>query len=327
MGKRKQKSRQARMRNRRASITSENPRKQRGLKSAKTDQHGTGDIVRRSNSHSPQYAWVTVEHRDSDGNPTFPKELIESTYQRRYNEVPSDSAIRVHVLAGYKPNPLMMVERKIYEIHRISIEGWRRKGQITVEIEGWRNHESDWFTAMRGAKLEISDPGLPGPHNEKSNFVVSQSSFSRKIVKFVAENGGRTESRLFEGKLDIIEIWRSAWRRQWVDILSFGIKLLIVPLLVALGAGLTLLWVGRTANSGGNDSSTQGSPSVDGSRVRTGPLWSEPANVSESHPSSDVPETQTHSETQHLSNGTQSLDGGDKRSGDNDEIRGEDNSE
>ena len=32
----------------------------------------------------PQYGWVTIEHRDGDGNPTFPRHLLESTYPRRY---------------------------------------------------------------------------------------------------------------------------------------------------------------------------------------------------------------------------------------------------
>ncbi len=107
---------------------------------------------------NPQYGWVAIEHRDADGNPMLPKEMMASTYRRLYSEVPPDAEMRILVLQGYKPKPLMLVERKIYEIHRLSIQGWRRRGKITVEVDGWRHHEADWFNAMRGVRLEISDP-------------------------------------------------------------------------------------------------------------------------------------------------------------------------
>ena len=106
-----------------------------------------------------------VEHRDADGNPTLPEELIAGTFLRRYEEVPEGTEIKVLVLAGYKPKALMMVERKIYRIHRLSVKGWRRKEQIAIEMDGWRQHEADWFNAMRGVQLEVSDPGLPGQGN------------------------------------------------------------------------------------------------------------------------------------------------------------------
>lgn len=50
------------------------------------DQTNTGD-----KAQEPQYKWVMVEHRDADGNPTLPKELIAGTYLRRYGDVPHDT--------------------------------------------------------------------------------------------------------------------------------------------------------------------------------------------------------------------------------------------
>ena len=197
-----------------------------------------------SESQEPQYAWVAVEHRDADGNPTFPPNLIAGTYLRRYEEVPQGSEIKLHVLAGYKPKPLMLVERKIYEIHRLSFRGWRRSGQITVEVEGWRHHEADWFNAMRGVRLQVSDPALPGTHNEDSDYIVSESSFTRKIVTKLDDKGSETETRLYEGTLKITETWKSAWRRQGEEITNFWFKWLLLPLLVAIVAGLVLLWIG-----------------------------------------------------------------------------------
>ena len=192
---------------------------------------------------SPRFEWVEVEHRDAAGNPTFPKQLIASTVLRRYGDVPEDTEIRVLVLAGYRPKALMLVERKIYEIHRFSVQGWRRSGQIAVEIEGWRHHESEWFGAMRRARLEVSNPGLPGPHNEKTNYLVSDSSFRRKIVTSVGAGDQKSEIHMYEGTLDITETWRSAWRRQAAEVLNMGFKYLLIPVLASLLAGLAVWWI------------------------------------------------------------------------------------
>lgn len=218
---------------------------------------GPSQASPQSEPQQPQAEWITVEHRDADGNPTFPTELIASTYSRRYSEVPPGTEITVRVLAGYKPKPLLMVERKLYEVHRLSVRGWRRSGQIAVEVAGWRNHEADWFNAMQGVRLVISDPGLPGPHNDDSDYLISEASFDRKIVRSPDERGNNTEARLHEGTLEIAETWGSAWRRQGAEVLSMGFKLLFLPLFAALGAGLTLLWVDRSSWAG-RDSDTRG---------------------------------------------------------------------
>ena len=60
--------------------------------------------------------------------------------------------------SGYKPGG-----RTVYEILSVL------SGQIAVEIE----------------EFEVSDPGLPGPHNEKTHYIVLESSFQRKIVESV----------------------------------------------------------------------------------------------------------------------------------------------
>ena len=195
-------------------------------------------------SQKPQGEWITFEHRDADGNPTLPKHLIAGTYHRRYEEVPEGSEIKILVLAGYKPKPLMLVERKIYEIHRLSLRGWRRIGQIVVEVDGWRSHEVDWFNVMRGVSLQVSDPAIAGKHNEKSDYIVSESSFNRKIVTAPDDKGSPTETHLHEGTLKITETWKSARRRQAAEVMNLGVKRLLLPLLVALVAGLAFWWIG-----------------------------------------------------------------------------------
>ena len=223
---------------------------------------GAGKTNRGKEAQKPKAEWVAVEHRDPDGNPTLPKELIAGTYLRRYAEVPEGTKISVTVLAGYKPKPLMMVERKIYEIHRLSVRGWRRRGQIAVEMDGWRQHETDWFNAMRGVQLELSDPGLPGPHNEKAHYIISESSSNRKIVTSVSKNGDKTEVEMYEGTLDITERWLSAWRRQAAEVLNMGFKYLLLPLLSALVAGLAVWWIDRSPNSSSHDSAIPQSPTA-----------------------------------------------------------------
>jgi len=56
-----------------------------------------------NSTQEPQYEWVKVEYRDADGDPTLPRERIASTYNRRYEDVPHGTEIKVLVLAGYKP--------------------------------------------------------------------------------------------------------------------------------------------------------------------------------------------------------------------------------
>lgn len=258
MAKGRRKSNRARTRQRSKATSLGSESKQLGTNSVGQGPGGAAGKGTNTGPQQPKFEWVAVEHRDADGNPTLPSELIAGTYGRRFEEVPDGTEIRVHVLAGYKPKALMLVERKIYEIHRMAVRGWCRNGQIAVEMEGWRGHEGDWFEAMRGARLEISDPGLPGPHNEKSNYIVSKTSFQRKIVTSVAQDGKHSELQLYEGTLDISETWKSAWQRQAAEVLNMGFKYLLLPLLAALVAGLAVWLITRSPSLGDSGIETQG---------------------------------------------------------------------
>ena len=293
MAKRKRKPHRGRMRQNPKEMAPTSSPKQKARDPEKGEPNRVGAKNTSSDAQKSQYAWVTIEHRDADGYPTFPKDRIAGTYARQYREVPQDTEIKVLVLAGYKPKPLMLVERKIYQIQRLSVRGWRRSGQIAIEVEGWRNHEADWFNAMRGVRGSISDPGLPGPHNEESDYIISESSFGRKIVKLVDENGSNTEVQLFEGTLDITETWKSAWRRQAAEILSMGFKLLIVPLSVALGAGLMLLWLGGSPGSEDQASPTPANPTDQEIPAPNGDAASEQSDQAVPYQSPDVPVRQT----------------------------------
>ena len=247
MSRRRRKKQRARGRRRRPHAA---PKSKGTERSRKDEPIKTSGVKRGDKTEKAQYEFVAVEYRDADGNPTLPKKLIRSTHSHRYDQVSADAEIQGHVLAGYKP-PLLMIERKLYEIHQLSVRGWRRSGQIAVEVEGWRGHEGEWFEAMKGAKLHISDPGLPGPHNDEDDYVISESSFDRKIVTQHDEQGGESEINLHHGTLDFKETWKSAWSRQRTEVLSMGFKLLLAPLFVAIGAGLALWWMDPPANPNG----------------------------------------------------------------------------
>ena len=267
---------------------SEKQRKSEASKGAAANRSGTAE--------KPQAEWVMMEHRDADGNPTVSKKLIRSTYRRRYNQVPPGTEIEAHVLAGYRP-PVMMIERKIYEIHRLSVGGWRRTGRIAVEVGGWRGHESHWFEAMKGAKLRISDPGLGGPHNDEADYIVSESSFDRKIVTQLDEQGGESEIKLHHGTLDLTETWRSTWRRQRAGVLSLGFKLLFAPLFAAIGAGLTLLWVDRPALPDSGDSDSLETPVQSEDQATDGAAGDEPLGPDSNDQMPVVLPTQTESDS------------------------------
>ena len=79
-------------------------------------------------------------------------------------------------------------------------------GRITVEVQDWRHHEADWFAAMQGATLEISDPGRSDVRNEESEYVISKSSFDEKIVKLPDAQVNKAEVRMYVGTLDITGI-------------------------------------------------------------------------------------------------------------------------
>ena len=190
----------------------------------------------------------------------FPREVIASTYLRRYEEVPDNTEIKVLVLVDYKPKALMLVERKIYEIHRLAVHGWRRSGQIVVEMDGWRQHEANWFDAMRGAKLEIPDPNLPRSQQQPPNYVISETAFQRKIVTLVGEDGGKTELQTYEGTLDITETWKSAWRRQAAEVLNMGFKYFLLPVVSALVAGVAVWWIVRPPDPEGLNPPSRRSP-------------------------------------------------------------------
>ena len=200
-------------------------------------------------ARKPQFEWVTFEHRDSEGNLTFPESLIQSTCGRQYSEVEDGTEIRALVLTGYKPNPLMLLERKIYEVYRLTIEGWRRRGQIRIELDGWRGHEKHWFSAMLGIDVEISDPNRPR-HTKGDKYKITKTGFERKMVTTHHRDGKTQEVSMYGGTLDITETWKSVWRRQGGKVIDMALRYVVLPFSVAFGAGVAVLsFQGSSENS------------------------------------------------------------------------------
>ena len=293
MAKRKRSPNRGRIRKSRAGTIPRSGARQEATKPERDRSNGTDQRIKGGNADKPQPEWVAVEHRDADGNRMFPREVIASTYLRRYEEVPDGTEIKVLVLEGYKPKDLMLVERKIYEIHRLSVHGWRRSGQMAVEVEGWRQHEADWFNAMRGVRLEIPNPNLPHSQHQQSDYIVSGTDFHRKMVTVLGENGGKTKLQVYEGTLDITETWKSAWRRQAAEVLNAGSKYFLLPLVSALVASLAVWWIVRPPDSDDHDLATSGNPEEQ--RVQAGKDGSapQPADDASHDPVPKVSPTET----------------------------------
>ena len=184
-----------------------------------------------------QIAWVTVEHRDSDGNPTFLADVVQSTHRRRFSEVDGSTPLRALLLTGYKPH-----ERKIYEVRNVAVFGWQRRGHLELELDGWRDHEQEWFAAMQGLDLEITDHGQPKPPRRGDKYTITHTCFDRKQLTLHHEDGRLEQRPVFHAELQIRETLRSAWRRQSGELLNFAFKSLVAPFSPAVGAGLTILW-------------------------------------------------------------------------------------
>ena len=58
--------------------------------------------------------------------------------------------------------------------------------------------------------------------NEDSDYIVSESSFNRKIVTVMDDKGSQTKIQLHEGTLKITETWKSAWQRQGAEVINLG---------------------------------------------------------------------------------------------------------
>lgn len=188
----------------------------------------------------PQAQWVKTEWRDLDGNPTFPDHLIASTAKRRFDER-EDRELSVYVLAG--PRSVMMIERKLYRVHELQVHGWRRRGQLVAEMEGWREHEAEWFSAMRGLKMTVRSSDTFGRVDE-ADYTITTAAFERLLVTTVDHKRQREKkTHLYEGTLDIRERWRSTLQRQKASITEKGINAVILPLFLAIVSALLTLWI------------------------------------------------------------------------------------
>ena len=188
----------------------------------------------------PHAQWVKTEWRDLDGNPTFPDHLIASTAKRRLEER-EDRELSVHVLAG--PRSVMMIERKLYRVHKLQVHGWRRRGQLVAEMEGWREHEADWFSAMQGLKMSVRTSDTFGRVDE-ADYTITKASFERMIVTILDHKRKKEKQvQLYEGTLGIRERWRSTLQRQKASITEKGINAVILPLFLAIASALLTLWI------------------------------------------------------------------------------------
>ena len=177
------------------------PRSAKGRNAEKGDNKGT------------KYEWVAIEEFNSEGLPTLPRQVIQSTQQLAY-DADMHTDLDLHISTGMSPEGSIMGQYKIYEINKFSMQGWRMRAHALVELDLSRVHEESWFNAYRGINVLIKDPGLPGSISNEYRMKVIATSFTRKAVSFAGKGGKRKERQLLQADLEMKEMWRSTLLRR-----------------------------------------------------------------------------------------------------------------
>lgn len=201
--------------------------------------------------------WVILEHRNSKGEPIFPNSKIRSTSMTTYERREKGALLEVFVFSGYKPKSILGVSNKLYSVDKISIQGWRRSIDISVDIEPSRTHERTWFEKMKGMHATIRDPGTPGTTSEECKARVVKTEFNKKIIEIHNDRGQVKELRAYEGRLFLQETIQSVLRREWINYTRSVATIVFTATVSAIVTVLVTIWVasGEPSNDGQTPSS------------------------------------------------------------------------
>ena len=189
-------------------------------------------------SQIKKFEWVTVEERDEEGRLIIPRRAIKSTEFTFYNPE-EHKDLKILILTGYAPNGAMLVSRKIYDIQKFDIKGWRANAEAIIELSPRRGHEKSWFDVFEGIDVDIQDTGLAGSISTEYKMKVTKTSFEKK-VKTIHGNG---ENRLLEGRVYMKETYKSVWDRNKGKIFGKLFWILVAAIVGAIMGSLITLWV------------------------------------------------------------------------------------
>lgn len=196
------------------------PRRKPPRRKRKSSRGRAGPQSKRANAarEAPKAEWVNVEERDADGRFVMPRFATMSTAGREFDPE-KHTDLKLRILKGYAPQGAIVGQYKVYDISLLSMKGWRSKVRVTVELGG-RAHEEAWFAAYKGQAAILVDPGLPNTESDEYEMTVTDSGFEKKIVRVrnASDSTAGPEMRVYEGRLQLVETWASAYRRHKAEL-------------------------------------------------------------------------------------------------------------
>ena len=189
--------------------------------------------------------WIGREELNEQGKPIIPRNLIKATEKVIYDPEKYKD-LEIVIITGYAPAGFMgtndkNLPNKLYDIQKLTIEGWRAKAEAIIELSPYRDYEKDWFDAFKGTDVCI-DPAPKDGHtlntSTEYNMKVIETSFKKKIK--IIEN---IEKPVFEGRIFMIETYKSVYARNKSRIFQRIIWIIIPVIISAIITALVTLWV------------------------------------------------------------------------------------
>ena len=135
----------------------------------------------------------------------------------------------IAIWRGMHPQPIMTVNTKAYSV-TLKEGGWRRAVNVYVNV-GAREYEKEWFDAMAGQMVTISDEtGYPDGASISEQLRVEQTAFNPVQTMVIADDGKQTSQLTYEGRLTLLETLPSFLFRQLQLVLENSFLILATAL-------------------------------------------------------------------------------------------------
>lgn len=170
---------------------------------------GTQGTIYKKNTEE----WVIIEEYDSQGQPILSQDTIQLTKSVCYDK-DEHTDLDLYIQTGMSPEGALIGQYKIYEITKFSMQGWRLRANVFVDLDLERQYEERWFQAFLGSKVLVKDPGLPGQISDDYRMKVVATDFRKKAVSFTNSVGGKNERISLQAHLQLKETWRSTLLRR-----------------------------------------------------------------------------------------------------------------
>ena len=184
-------------------------------------------------------AWVLLEARNRDGSLAVPPAVLGSNENLRFHTRDPDQPEEVRIEIGYKPDPVLFVNLKVYPVRRIvqsEVGGWR-KARVWVELPVSRAFEREWFVYMKGLPLAIRDVTPDAAFKPPVRLHVTDVLFTRKwTLKAVDTDSDPKVKKSLVAVVSAEESWVQWMVRRWYQLIEHVWIRLVLPVMVAVAA-------------------------------------------------------------------------------------------